>query len=125
MRLNIMHVELTKTLIENNILKSNMEIKARYYELGFSGVRTKIENYFFIHSIVPHKDNYIFEVKSIKDGTTKKIWNQSIIEIEGMHPERFAEIYKINPDGTKKSRMRKRGRPSKYRVITDEDSYYE
>lgn len=86
-----MNKNLLNTLVERKLVTTETVVKARVPTRGFhTGVFMSVKN---IH----------WDPRMSAD---------SIIDIEGMEPERFAKSYDIKPDGTAKV-YKKRGRKPK------------
>ena len=89
-----MNQQLFKTLVERKLINTETIVRAHVPAVGF------------------HTGNYM----AVKDlHWEPKIKADSILDIEGMDPERFAKSYDIKPDGSAKV-YKKRGRKPKHVV---------
>jgi hypothetical protein len=86
-----MKTSLLDTLVNRNLVTENTVIYAKVRTTGLGGTPTVVK-----------KDIY----------WTDQVPAGSILDIEGMAPERFAQAYNIKSDGTTKQ-YKKRGRKPK------------
>lgn len=115
---------LAKILIERKFLKEEMEVTAHYLGSDLSGTnRVNVTCNFFIQRIQTAIDGrLIFYLRSTKDGTLKKVYADSIEQIEGMPPSRFCACYNISINGSQLSNKKKRGRKStKNKLLMNEN----
>lgn len=58
----------------------------------------------------------MFKVRSLRDGSYYEVPAVNVVTIDGMEPERYAQVYDINIDGTKVAQQKRRGRKPKKRL---------
>lgn len=94
-----MKSELFNTLIEKAVITEATVIDAKYYGNTLGGISTALleDNFNYVN----YKNGYVI-VKKINSNTLYKIIPENIIALDGMAPERLAEIYNIKADGTAK-----------------------
>lgn len=115
---------LLRTLIAKNYFKIGTEIDATYRGRGIDGTPINVfEQTFTITGIYESRkdQSILMEAISIVDGERRiRVGVTSVINIDGMTPERFAENYMIDPDGGEiKPSGRRRGRRPKGWVDPD------
>lgn len=103
--------ELVSALIEKNAFTSDLIITAHYRSVDLFGrVFDKVGD-FRVKKIVRKNDLAFFELITLGDGSSMiRAAASSIKAIDGMDPIRFADMYDILPDGSKKKVGKKRGR---------------
>ena len=112
-----MHAGLAETLVTKGIIVRGTEVEAKYLAKGL-GCKENIvaQGDFMIVQAFRNEDGKIgFEMKSTKDGTSRKVLADAIVTIDGMEPERFAAVYNVKPDGGTKAAGKRRGRKPKNR----------
>lgn len=106
--------ELISALIEKNAFVDDTIITARYQSMDLFGRIFNKVGEFKVRKIVNEPGRTIFELVTLQDGTTIiKAYADAIKAVDGMDVERFADIYDLLPDGSKKKVGRKRGRKPK------------
>jgi Mg/Co/Ni transporter MgtE len=109
-----MNHALISALIEKNAFVSDTIITARYQSTDLFGrVFNKLGD-FRVKRIINSSDQMFFELITLQDGSSIiKARAESIEAVDGMEIDRFADIYDLLPDGTRKKVGRKRGRKPK------------
>lgn len=111
-----MYYPLAKTLYDRNLFTKEMELTAAYTAATLGNVKDiTVTGYFYIHRARCENDKIVFDVVSTRDGSPSIIDSDSVISIDGMDPERFAEVYDIKADGSTKAPAKRRGRKPKNR----------
>jgi len=92
--------KLLKTLIEQNLVHTETKVKIKVKAWGWPGpgLGAKFDTI--------SNTNWNSDIKA-----------DTILEIDGMTPDRFAKVYNITPDGTIKI-VKKRGRKPKHEQKT-------
>jgi Mg/Co/Ni transporter MgtE len=109
-----MNSELISALIERNAFADDTIITARYQSMDLFGRVFNKTGEFKVKRIVNDPARPLFELVTLQDGTTiVKAYADAIKAVDGMDVERFADIYDLLPDGSKKKVGRKRGRKPK------------
>lgn len=117
-----MNKDLLRKLIETSIIKPFVEIEAHYTVVEFSGNSTiRKTGEFVIFEIVENAGHFDFVCASAVDGRRRVIPEEDIILIDGMEPERFANVFGIAPDGSKLKMGKRRGRKPKHLIEMEED----
>lgn len=108
---------LTIKLLEKNLINANTEVTARYRGVSVSGDNSvRSQEVFTVEAIVDaNAEDIEFRVISTRDGSRRVIKHQQIMEIDGMHPTRFAAVYDIKADGAAATVGKRRGRKPKDR----------
>lgn len=112
---------LAKKLIAKKLINETTEVTARYKGSSISGDTSVISTDIFTVSTINENVDakgdpaYTLTVTSTRDGTKRMISVESIIEIDGMDPNRFASVYDIKADGTNATVAKRRGRKPKDR----------
>lgn len=109
-----MNHALISALIEKNAFASDTIITARYQSTDLFGrVFSKLGD-FRVRRIINNSDQTFFELITLQDGASIiKAKADAIKAVDGMEIDRFADIYDLLPDGTRKKVGRKRGRKPK------------
>ena len=106
-----MELTLLRKLINNSIVRPEIEIDAKYVGRGIDGAPTVLTcGNFVINSLFDNGDSIILSVSDTVSGGKQQISHTSIERIEGMSPKRLAETYGINDDGGKIKEKVRRGR---------------
>lgn len=101
-----------ESLLVKNAFKTDTIITAKYMVNTETGPFTKTDD-FHIQSIQIKANNYWFKSRNLKTDAIIDInWN-SVIQIDGMTPDRFIDTYELNADGSIKNVGKKRGRKTK------------
>lgn len=111
-----MYYPLAKTLQDRKLFTEGMELTAEYSATAIGNVKDiTVQGIFVVLSISENDNEVLFDVASTRDGHTRRIGSNAILEIDGMDPERFAEVYDIKADGSTKAPAKRRGRKPKNR----------
>lgn len=110
-----MKPELLSALMEKKALASDTIITANYETTDLFGRTFSKIGDFKIKRILKSSEHCCIELISLKDVTNSIIKTaiSNIKAIDGMNVERFADIYDLHLDGSKKKIGRKRGRKPK------------
>jgi len=108
---------LTSRLLEKKLINTNTEVTARYRGVSVSGdPSVRSQEVFTVETVLGEQsDDICFAVVSTRDGSRRTITHKQIIEIDGMHPSRFAAVYNIKADGAAANVGKRRGRKPKDR----------
>ncbi len=108
---------LLRKLIEKNFFNVGTEVSARHKAMDLSGRQIHLfEGNFTVSALLERKKagTLVLDLVSTDDGSNIRIDPEQIVGIDGMTPERFAENYMINPDGSEiKVIGKRRGRRPK------------
>lgn len=112
--------KLIHALIEKNAFASDTIITADYHTADLFGRPFCKTGDFRIKRILKSNDSCLFELALLQDvaNSTVKTSLDNIKAIDGMDIARFADIYDLLPDGSKKKTGRKRGRKPKAQLST-------
>jgi hypothetical protein len=109
-----MNHALISALIEKNAFVSDTIITAHYQSTDLFGRVFNKLGEFKVRRIINSSEQPFFELITLQDGCTViKARADSIKAVDGMNIDRFADIYDLLPDGTRKKVGRKRGRKPK------------
>jgi hypothetical protein len=110
-----MKQQLLAALLEKKALASDTIITASYETSDLFGRNFVKTGDFKIKRILKSQESCLFELIALKEATNDTIKTpiENIKAIDGMNLDRFADIYDLFPDGTKKKMGRKRGRKPK------------
>lgn len=117
-----MNLSLAKSLIEKNIINDDTRVLVNYSSVNFSGHKIETTGEFFVTdtTLSPLE----FHIASRSTGTKYKITPDRVLEIDGMKPERFAEIYNLDNEGNT-LKVIKRGRKVAVNVWDDPTDFDE
>jgi len=104
---------LIKAMIDKNILNFDTVVTANYKSKDCSGKVTTQQDDFVIVRIFESGCDYILNLRKMIGNTAVNISARDVIALDGMKPERYVEVYNINPDGSTKKTGKKRGRKPK------------
>jgi len=104
---------LVKAMLDKNALNSDTVITAWYQAKGAFGHIIKKQDDFIMTDVQKQGEEYKLTLRQIIGKSTVTIWARDIIAIDGMQPERYVDVYDINPDGSRKKTGKKRGRKPK------------
>lgn len=111
-----MYYPLAKTLQDRKLFTEGMEITASYSAAAIGNIKDIIvTGVFVINRVREENSTILFEAASTRDGHIRTLSSDSISEIDGMDPVRFAEVYDIKSDGATKAPAKRRGRKPKNR----------
>jgi hypothetical protein len=107
--------QLIDALVEKNAFASDTIVTANYQTTDLFGRIFKKTGDFKINRILKSESKLLFELVSLQDAsnTILKVTSDSIKAVDGMDLGRFADIYDLLPNGSKKKVGRKRGRKPK------------
>jgi hypothetical protein len=106
--------ELIKALIEKNAFATDTIITARYTSVDLFGRIFNKNGDFKLRKITKNPGQHIFELADLNSSSyVIKATANDIVAVDGMDIHRFADIYDILPDGSRKKVGRKRGRKPK------------
>lgn len=105
---------LISALLEKKAFASDTIITARYQSMDLFGRVFNKMGDFRIKRILNSKDRTVFELVTLKDGSfIIQAGPDAIQAVDGMDINRYADIYDLLPDGSRKKVGRKRGRKPK------------
>lgn len=109
-----MNTQLTAKLIEKGVIRINTEIDAYYTGFDIAGVAAApTPGNFTIVGARKKAQSFIFEVRNTTDGSRRTVMAEDVQMIDGMEPDRFAEIYGLTPEGQEVKQGKRRGRKPK------------
>ena len=112
-----MNPTLTAKLIEKGVIRFNTEIDAYYNGIDIAGVaQARTPGNFTIVGARKKADSFLFEVRNTIDGSRRIITCEEVNLVDGMEPERFAEIYGLTAEGVEIKQGKRRGRKPKLRT---------
>lgn len=106
-------------LLKKHAIGVDNIVTANYTVTDLFGRTFNKTNEFKIVNIVNTSTEIKFDLISLDDNKTIQMDSESIVFIDGMDIERYADIYDLLPDGTDKKVGKKRGRKSKNCNQTD------
>ena len=104
---------LIKAMLDKNVLNLDTVVTANYKIKDCSGKTTIQQDDFVIVDIAKSGCDYILKLRKMIGSTALNILACDVVALDGMKPERYVEVYDINPDGTAKIIGKKRGRKPK------------
>lgn len=104
-------------LIDKNGLTDDTVITAYHVSKDTYGRLQRRCDNFMLVDILQKGAEYRLRLKSLIGTSIITVKAADVIALDGMEPERFVDIYDINPDGSTKSVGKKRGRKPKDYVI--------
>ena len=107
--------QLMKAMLERKVLTSDTVITANYIVRDCTGRYIHKQDDFMMIDVKQQNNEYKLTLQHLLGAQAVSVWARDIIALDGMKPERFVEVYNINPDGTNKLMGKKRGRKSKIR----------
>lgn len=111
-----MFYPLAKALFERKLFSTDTEITADYRATAIGNIKEiTVRSDFIIRSVSLQGDKIVIEGANTKDGHIRNLLTDSIIAIDGMDPNRFAEVYDIKFDGSTAAPTKRRGRKPKNR----------
>lgn len=109
-----MNRDLVQKLIEKGAIRARTEMEAHYNGVDISGARlARVRGNFIVIAAKAIGDKIAFDGVSTDDGAKQNFLAEDIIAIDGMDPERFANIYGMNEFGEILRQGKRRGRKSK------------
>lgn len=113
-----MHLSLLKKLIDLNIIHEDTEIEAFYGARDLSGsVLSLTRGTFYVRSVESTDDGYVFLAVSTVNGRLRRIHSKHLLKIDGMEPDRLAEVYFLTAEGTPVKQGKRRGRKPRAKEI--------
>lgn len=112
--------ELLQALIEKKAFAPDTIVTADYSTVDLFGRKFYKTGEFKIKRILKSEQTCLFELVDLKDVSDQTVTADldNIKAIDGMDLYRFADIYDLMPDGSKKKTGRKRGRKPKASLTT-------
>lgn len=124
----MMQEALLRKLIEKNYFQVGTEIEAIGKGVGMSALPVKTQHTYVVCGIYEKKVSKTLLIDGISnsDGSAIRIGVGNILNIDGMTPERFAENYMLDLNGSEiKPSGRRRGRRPKGWTPEDDEDYFE
>ncbi len=104
---------LMPNLIDKNGLSNDTVITAYHLSKDMYGrLQRRCDNFTLI-DVSKQGNAYQLHLKSLVGSIQVTVDANAVVALDGMEPERFVDIYDINPDGSSKSVGKKRGRKPK------------
>lgn len=118
-----MHQLIALTLIEKGIMKAGTELEGFYKGVGLSGKATeRVKGGFLLKQAKRLKSGKIFfEVVDTRDGQPRRIMCEDVDAIDGMDPDRAAQVAGFAVEGDKVVLLKKRGRKASLPDDEDDD----
>jgi hypothetical protein len=107
--------QLISALVDRQAITKDNVITASYTVKDGSGRPVRRIGEFGIVNFEKIDDTISFTLQHIIDKNQVKVIDGNILAIDGMDPERYADVYDIKSDGTDKKIGKKRGRKPKTR----------
>lgn len=104
---------LIKAMLDKNVLNLDTVVTANYKCTDCLGRTVIQQDDFIIVEITKSGCDYILNLKKMIGAAAVNISACDVVALDGMKPERYVEVYDINPDGTTKKTGKKRGRKPK------------
>lgn len=104
---------LIKSLLDKNAIDETTVITANYDNKDNTGKLRRYQDNFHLESLIENQGEWILTVRKIIGQEYLKVRAQDILALDGMSPERYVDVYDINPDGSVKKLGKKRGRKPK------------
>jgi hypothetical protein len=104
---------LMPSLLDKNGLTDDTVITAYHLSKDTYGKLQRRRDDFLLVDVLQKGNSYQLRLKSLVGLNVVTVNATDVVALDGMEPERFVDIYDINPDGTSKSVGKKRGRKPK------------
>lgn len=104
---------LIPSLLDNSGLTSDTVITAYHISKNMYGKLQRKVDQFTLVNIYSIGDQYQLKLKTLNGSDEVMVRANDVVALDGMEPERFVDIYNINPDGSIKCVGKKRGRKPK------------
>jgi len=111
--------ELLEQLINKNVFSDDTIITTYYQTIDSFGRTFKKTTECKIKKIGNKENKFEFELIGLQENILITASSDSILSIDGMTLERYADIYDLNPDGSSKKVGKKRGRKTKENKLTN------
>ena len=101
-------------MLDKNVLSPETVVTANYSIRDSVGRIITRQDDFMITEVTKQGDEYKLKLKHIiGNAAIIVIWAKDVVALDGMKPERYVDVYDINPDGSTKKVGKKRGRKPK------------
>ena len=104
---------LIRAMLDKNVLSPETVVTANYSIRDSVGRLINRQDDFIITEVTKQGDEYRLKLKQIIGNAAIIIWAKDVVALDGMKPERYVDVYDINPDGSTKKVGKKRGRKPK------------
>ena len=104
---------LMKAMLDHNALNHDTVITANYIVKDSSGRCVLKQDDFMMINVQKQGENYRLKLQQLIGKLAITVLANDIVALDGMKPERYVDVYNINPDGSDKSIGKKRGRKPK------------
>jgi len=101
---------LMKAMLERDALGSDTVVTAYHITKDSAGRSQRRHDDFMITGVAKHGEEYRLNLRHLIGNGTTTVWARDVIALDGMAPERYVDVYDINPDGSAKRVGKKRGR---------------
>jgi hypothetical protein len=109
-----MKTEVVKKLIEKGAIKRETEVEASYRGIDMSGgALARARGVFLVLGARLMEDQVTFDTVDTRFGGRQSIKATDIISIDGMEPDRFANIFGLDENGDPLKQGKRRGRKPK------------
>lgn len=108
---------LMSSLLDKNGLTDDTVITAYHLSKDMYGRLQRRCDNFMLVDILQQGNSYQLRLKSLAGSSVVTVNATDVVALDGMEPERFVDIYDINPDGSTKCVGKKRGRKPKDCVV--------
>lgn len=111
--------KLAEALVLKGVLPVGTEVRAKHKAMGLGSVNNvEVTSDFSIAATKVRDDGMVvFTLANLRDGARTKVLAEAVLDIDGMDPVRFANVYDITPEGGKAILGARRGRKPKNRQI--------
>lgn len=110
--------ELIRAMLDKNVLSTDTVITANYSVKDGVGRMIIRQDDFTLSEITKSGNEYKLTLKHLIGNAAIIVCAKDVVALDGMKPERYVEVYDINPDGTTKNVGKKRGRKPKSMLET-------
>lgn len=104
---------LMKAMLDKKALNSDTVITACHMVKDSTGRWLRRQDDFMMTSVSKHGDEYKLMLRQVIGNAAVCVWARDVVALDGMVPERYVDVYDINPDGSTKRVGKKRGRKPK------------
>lgn len=113
--------KLAEALINKGVLPVGTEVEARHQVVGLGGVNNvTVTDFFTIAGTMVREDGKVlFSLLTLRNGQESRVLAENVLNIDGMDPVRFADVYNVTADGGKAVLGKRRGRKPKNRQIEE------
>lgn len=114
--------KLAEALVTRGVIPAGTEVRARHLAMGLGSVNNVVvTSDFSVSSTKIREDGIVvFKLADLRSGAASTVVAEDVLDIDGMDPVRFADVYNITASGGKAILGKRRGRKPKNRSVEAE-----